>query len=43
MKLEFTDSFDEIFTKSIKPLEMALKIKIRAIRHCAEVMEEAMN
>lgn len=43
MKLEFNEAFEEIFTKSIKPLEMALKLKIRAIRHCAEVLEEAMQ
>ena len=42
MKLEFGEAFEEIFTKSNKPLEMAVKLKINAIRHCAEIMEEAM-
>ena len=39
MKLEFLDSFEELFTKSIDPLVCALVLKLRAIRQCSEALE----
>ena len=41
MKQEFLDSFEDIFQKSIDPLVIALVLKLRAIKNCQEVLDEA--
>ena len=40
MKLEFLDSFEEIFTKSIDPLVISLVLKLRAIRQCQKTIDK---
>ena len=43
MKMEFYDSFEELFNESMGSVDIALKLKLRAIRRCQIIQDEYRN
>ena len=43
MKMEFYDSFEELFNESMGSVDIALKLKLREIRRCQIIQDEYRN